>query len=162
MSKKILIVSDTHGDNTNLRKAIANMQDSLDLMVHLGDMMCSLDVIKRLVNCPVEMVKGNCDSYYDLQSAKLIDIAGHKVFMTHGHIYGGAWGLETMKDIAKENGASIVMFGHTHEPLIEKYPDITVINPGSLSRPRQDGHRPTYIVMTVSNDGKADYSLITM
>lgn len=160
MSKKILIVSDTHGDNTNLRKVIANMKDSLYLMIHLGDMMCDLDVIKGLVSCPVEMVKGNCDSCYNLQSAKLIDIAGHKAFITHGHIYGGKWGLEAMKNIAEENGANIVMFGHTHEPLIEKYANITVLNPGSLSKPRQDGHRPTYIVMTINDNDKIDYSLM--
>ncbi|HBA97985.1 MAG TPA: YfcE family phosphodiesterase [Lachnospiraceae bacterium] len=162
MSKKILIVSDTHGDNTNLRKAVANMKDSIDLMIHLGDMVCSLDVIREIAGCPVEMVKGNSDSCCGLQSAKLIDIAGHKAFITHGHIYGGAWGIDTMKDIARENGAEIVMFGHTHEPLIERSHDITVLNPGSLSRPRQDTRRPTYIVMTAQDDGKAYYSLVTM
>ena len=67
-----------------------------------------------------------------------------------------------MKDIALENGAEIIMFGHTHEPIIEKYPGITVINPGSLSRPRQDGHRPTYIVMTVEDNGNTDFSIVTM
>ena len=59
MPMKILVVSDTHGNNTNLRKAIANMGNSLDLMVHLGDFMCSTDIIKELAGCPVEMVKGN-------------------------------------------------------------------------------------------------------
>lgn len=162
MSKKILVVSDTHGDNTNLRKAIDNMGNDLYMMVHLGDMICSTSVIKGLVNCPVEMVRGNCDSHSGLQAAKLIDIAGHKTFITHGHIYGGKWGIGTMRDIAKENGAELVMFGHTHEPLIEKYPDVTIINPGSLSRPRQDGRRPTYIVITVNDDSKLDYKLVTM
>lgn len=162
MPMKILVVSDTHGNNTNLRKAIANMGENLDLMIHLGDFMCSTDVIKELAGCPVEMVKGNCDSFCNLQSAALIEIAGHKAFITHGHIYGGKWGIGTMKDIALENGAEIIMFGHTHEPIIEKYPGITVINPGSLSRPRQDGHRPTYIVMTVGDNGNTDFSIVTM
>lgn len=161
MSMKILVVSDTHGNNSNLKKAIANMGSSFDLMVHLGDIMCSPDIIANLTDCPVEMVRGNCDMN-NLQTARLIDIAGHRAFITHGHRYGGRWGIDTMKDIAKENGADIVMFGHTHEPLIEKYTNITVINPGSLSRPRQDGHRPTYIVMTVEEDGRVDYSLISM
>lgn len=138
------------------------MGDSLYMMVHLGDIICDASVIQDLVNCPVEIVRGNCDSYSSLQAAKIIDIAGHKAFITHGHIYGGNWGIGTMRDMAKENGASIVMFGHTHEPLIEKHSDVTVINPGSLSRPRQDGRRPTYIVMTVQDNGKIDYSLVTM
>lgn len=162
MPMKILIVSDTHGNNTNLKKAIAAMGGSISLMVHLGDCMCSPGTIRELAGCPVEIVKGNCDSFSGLQSAKLIDIAGHKTFITHGHIYGGNWGIGTMKDIAKENGAEIVMFGHTHEPMVDKSPEITVINPGSLSKPRQDGRRPTYIVMTAGENGETDYSVVYM
>lgn len=162
MSMKVLIVSDSHGDNTNLKKAIQNMGDYLDLMIHLGDMQCDVDVIKGLVKCPVEFVKGNCDGMLGVPAAKLIDIAHHKVFITHGHIYGGKWGIETMKDIARENGADVVMFGHIHEPLIEPYSDVAVINPGSISRPRQEGHRPTYAVMTIEDDGRTDYVLVTM
>ena len=45
MSKKILIVSDSHGNNTNLRKAIANMGETLDMMIHLGDIECDPDII---------------------------------------------------------------------------------------------------------------------
>lgn len=162
MPVKILIVSDTHGNNTNLRKAIANMGKNLDLMIYLGDFMCHPDVIKELACCPVEMVRGNCDSLSAVQSAKLIDIAGHKAFITHGHTYGGNWGIDTMKDIARENGAGIVMFGHTHEPLLDKTPGMVVINPGSLSRPRQEGGKPTYAVMTVNDNGSTDYSIIYM
>ncbi len=162
MPMKILVVSDTHGNNTNLRKAVANMGKSLDLMVHLGDFMCHPDAIREIAGCPVEFVKGNCDSFRDIQSARLIEIAGHKVFITHGHLYGGNWGIDTMKDIAKENGAEIVMFGHTHEPMVDKTPGMALINPGSLSRPRQDGGRPTYIVMSVSDNGSTDYSVVYM
>ena len=68
----------------------------------------------------------------------------------------------TMKDIAKENGADIVMFGHSHKPVIEKSGDVTVINPGSISRPRQDGFRPTYMVMNIEDDGRTDFVLVTM
>lgn len=162
MPMKILIVSDTHGNNTNLRKAIANMGKSLDLMVHLGDFMCHPDVIRELVECPVEMVRGNCDSLLSEKASRFIDIAGHKAFITHGHTYGGNWGIDTMKGIARENGAGIVMFGHTHEPLLDKTPGMTVINPGSLSRPRQEGGRPTYMVMTVNENGNIDYSVVYM
>ncbi len=161
---KILIVSDSHGDNTNLRKAIKNMGDELDMMIHLGDMVCDKEIIESLVDCPVEMVRGNCDagSNFGLLGTKLIDIGSHKALITHGHTYGGKWGIDTMKDIARENGADIVMFGHIHEPVLEPYSDVAVINPGSISQPRQDGRRPTYIVMTVRDDNSVDYSLVKL
>ena len=54
-----------------------------------------------------------------------------------------------LKDEAKSRGFNIVMYGHTHRPSIDMSdPEVTVINPGSLAYPRQEGRRPTYIVMT--------------
>ena len=57
MSVKILIVSDSHGNNRNLIQAVKNMRGTMDMMIHLGDMECSPDSIRSLVECPVEMVK---------------------------------------------------------------------------------------------------------
>ena len=145
MSVKILIVSDSHGNNRNLIQAVKNMRGTMDMMIHLGDMECSPDSIRSLVECPVEMVKGNCDYGNELQGARLIEIGEHKAFITHGNRYGGELGIPTMKDIAKENGA-----------------DIVVLNPGSISRPRQDGFRPTYLVMNIEDDGRTDYVLVTL
>lgn len=160
MGMKILIVSDTHGRNTNLKKAILNMGNYLDLLIHLGDSVCSPEEIEKMVSCPVEMVKGNCDGVSRLPGAKIIKIGDHSAFLTHGHLYGGQYGIGTMRDIAKENGADIVMFGHIHEPIIDKSENVTVLNPGSLSQPRQEGHRPTYLVMTIEDDGRTEYSVV--
>ena len=162
MSVKILIVSDSHGNNRNLIQAVKNMRGTMDMMIHLGDMECSPDSIRSLVERPVEMVKGNCDYGNELQGARLIEIGEHKAFITHGNRYGGELGIPTMKDIAKENGADIVMFGHSHKPVIDTKSDIVVLNPGSISRPRQDGFRPTYLVMNIEDDGRTDYVLVTL
>lgn len=160
MRRKILIVSDSHGNNVNLRKAIANMGEYLDLMIHLGDSQTSEEAITGLVKCPVEMVRGNCDGMSGLPGTKLIDIGRHKAMITHGHRYGCKAGTGMMKELAIENGADILMFGHTHRPLIEQETGITVLNPGSISQPRQEGHRPTYLVMTMEEDGRSDYSIV--
>nr|MDE7299348.1 metallophosphoesterase family protein [Lachnospiraceae bacterium] len=50
-----------------------------------------------------------------------------------------------------------VMFGHTHCPLIDIRENIMVINPGSISRPRQQSRVPTYVTMEVREDGEIDY-----
>lgn len=157
MSRKILIVSDSHGSDRYLRKAIENMGGYLDMMIHLGDGETAPDQISRLVTCPVEMIKGNCDGLTKLPTAKLIDIGHHRALLVHGHQYGGRSGIPAMKETARENGADIVMFGHIHEPVLEQEDGITVLNPGSISKPRQEGHRPTYMVMTIEDDGRTDY-----
>jgi predicted phosphodiesterase len=47
------------------------------------------------------------------------------------------------------------MCGHTHVPLIERG-EVTIVNPGSISQPRQEGHIPTYLVMNIEN-GQVDF-----
>lgn len=161
MSAKILIVSDSHGRMDNLRKAVANMAGTMDRMIHLGDSLCSLEAMEELAGCPVDMVRGNSDgAACRLPESKLVKIGNYTAFLTHGHRYGCKWSLEAMKEAARQNGAGIVMFGHTHIPLLEPYGDVAVLNPGSISQPRQEGHRPTYMVMTVEDDGRADYVLV--
>jgi putative phosphoesterase len=40
----------------------------------------------------------------------------------------------------------LVCFGHTHVPLIQKVGDVTVVNPGSCSQPRDQDRRGAYAV----------------
>lgn len=78
--------------------------------------------------------------------------------MAHGHCHFVSLGLRDLAETARANGCSVAMFGHTHRPLIEESGGITVINPGSLSFPRQDGRRPSYIVMEAEG-GRASYEI---
>lgn len=51
------------------------------------------------------------------------------------------------------------MFGHTHKPCLDMRKGITVLNPGSLSFPRQDGRRPSYMLMEIDREGEAHYTV---
>ena len=53
----------------------------------------------------------------------------------------------------------IVMYGHTHKPVIDVSDNIVAINPGSLSYPRQENRRPSYIIMEIDERGEAHFSL---
>ena len=165
MAKKILVVSDSHGNNTNLRKAIKAFGDKgkqLEMLVHLGDIQGSLEGIEQLVDCPVEAVSGNCDFTPGLPGTKIISIGKEKALITHGHRYGCKMGTGTMRELAKANGAGIVLFGHTHMPLLENYQDMKIMNPGSISQPRQEGRRPTYLVITIEEDEHLEFAIVTM
>ena len=50
------------------------------------------------------------------------------------------------------------MYGHTHRPVVDERGAVTLVNPGSLSYPRQNGRRPSYILMELEN-GKASYDI---
>ena len=59
----------------------------------------------------------------------------------------------------KARNADIVMFGHTHKPYLETFGEMTVLNPGSLSYPRQEGRRGSYIIMEIDEEGNTDFSI---
>jgi putative phosphoesterase len=155
---KILIVSDSHGRNYYLEKAIKRVQP-IDLLIHLGDYEGSQEYIKAIAPCKVEMVSGNNDYNIDMDKDKLITIGNYSVFLTHGHRYGVNYGIDRIKEIGMEYGASIVIFGHTHRPLIDLSSSIWAINPGSISQPRQEGGIPTFIIMDIDTEGKAHFTL---
>ena len=50
------------------------------------------------------------------------------------------------------------MISHTHMPYIDIGEDVTILNPGSLSYPRQEGRKNTFLVMEVDQEGNAHYN----
>ena len=51
------------------------------------------------------------------------------------------------------------MYGHTHVPFLEQSSTLTVLNPGSISRPRQSSHIRTYAVIEFQEDGEVRIEL---
>lgn len=155
---KILVVSDSHGRNNYLERAIDKVGD-IDLCIHLGDLEGTERYLSNTLSCQLEMVSGNNDYFTDIEREKMIFIGKYKVLLTHGHRYRVNYGTDTIKEYAIQNGADIVMYGHTHIPLINIENNLTVINPGSISQPRQEGHIPTFILMEIDRKGEAHFTL---
>ena len=155
---KILIVSDTHRKNENYMKVLQKT-GSLDLVIHLGDIEGSEYTIQEAAGCPVEMVAGNNDFFSNLPSEKTLQIGKYHVMITHGHRYYIGMGNEMLKQEAVAQGADIVMYGHTHRPVIDISKNIIAINPGSLSYPRQENRKPSYMIMELDSAGEAHFNL---
>ena len=111
-------------------------------------------------NCVIRVVRGNNDFFSQTDREKEISIGKYRAFLTHGHMYGVSFELETIKEEARARKADIVMFGHTHKPHLEYCEDgLVVLNPGSLSYPRQDGRKPSYMLMEIDRNGEAHYTV---
>lgn len=156
---KILIVSDTHRKDDNLKAVIAKTAP-IDMLIHLGDAEGSENLIESLVNegCRLEMVLGNNDFFSTLDREKEIMIGNYKVLLTHGHYYSVSLGPEQLKKDAIARGFDIAMYGHTHRPYLDQGDQITVLNPGSLSYPRQDGRKPSYMIMEIDEGGQVHFT----
>ena len=155
---KVLIVSDTHGKEGNLKEAMER-EKPFDMLVHCGDVEGSEEKIREMAGCPVHMVAGNNDFFCDLPREDEFEIGKYRVLLTHGHYYGVSMGTERLEEEGRVRGVQIVMYGHTHRPLIEQLEGITILNPGSLSYPRQIGREPSFLIMEIDRKGDAHYTI---
>lgn len=158
MCKRFLIVSDTHGRDQNLKHVLA-IEKNIDGFFHLGDLEGSENYLGSEIHCPCYMVAGNNDFESILNQELCVNLGPHRIFMTHGHRHMLFQGVGTLVDAARQRNADIVMFGHTHCPMLEIREDITILNPGSLSLPRQYGWQASYMIMTMDDDGMLDYEI---
>ena len=143
---KVLIVSDTHRKNNNYLRALEQVTP-VDLVIHCGDIEGSEYLIGESAGCPVTMVMGNNDFFSNLPREAELEIEQYRVWVTHGHNYCVSAGNEMLKEEARARGVNMVIYGHTHRPVIEVEDDLITLNPGSLAYPRQEGKSPSYILM---------------
>lgn len=155
---KILIVSDTHGRDEEFEKAVER-EGRFDRLIHCGDVEGREYFIEALADCPCCIVAGNCDFFCDLPRTEEIWIEGNKTLVTHGHQYGASRNVYGLLEEARKRECRIVLFGHTHRPLVEQTEGILLVNPGSLSYPRQEGRRCSYAVMNTDGKGKLDVEI---
>lgn len=143
---RILIFSDSHGDARRLREALLRHPD-ITTVCHLGDGNREFEAAADAF--PVHTfygVAGNCDFACNAPGARLEILGGRKVFMTHGHLYGVKGGVYTYHCAARERGAEVALFGHTHQPFEDYADGIYLFNPGSL----REGN---YGIMDISSAG---------
>ncbi len=155
---KVLIVSDSHRQNINIKRALDKVKP-IDMIIHCGDAEGMEAEIAQMAGCPIYIVAGNNDFFTPLEREIIFNIDKYKVFLTHGHYYYVSMGVERLVEEAKTRGVDIVMYGHTHKPKLEIINNILVLNPGSISFPRQEGRKPSYMVMEIDEYGDAHYTL---
>lgn len=159
---KILIVSDTHRRDANL-KSVIEKTAPFDMMIHLGDTEGSEEHFREWVKndkCVIYVIRGNNDFFSMSEREKEVSIGKYRAFLTHGHMYGVSLGPENIVEEARSRKANIVMYGHTHKPHLEYLPDgLVILNPGSLSYPRQEGRKPSYALMEIDREGEAHFTI---
>lgn len=156
--KTVLVISDSHGQYFYLEQLQKKLPKP-DYIIHLGDVARDQDYISALFGCAVDMVAGNNDYFTELPGEFTIREGKHVIWLTHGHGYSVYSGTERLVGRAKALGTDTVMFGHTHCPCVDWRDGVRVINPGSISLPRQESRKPTYILMRVGEDGEIDYGV---
>ncbi|MDD3185791.1 MAG: metallophosphoesterase [Anaerostipes sp.] len=154
---RILVISDSHGRNDDVKGVLEQVGD-IDMLIHCGDVERGDNYIREWAGCPVVMVAGNNDYYLDLPSQEIVEVEGYRILVTHGHTYYVNSGVDYLEEYARQEGCNVAMYGHTHVPFIDIGNDMTILNPGSISYPRQQGRKPTFLIMEIDQEGQAHYA----
>ncbi|MCR5093460.1 MAG: metallophosphoesterase [Lachnospiraceae bacterium] len=152
---KIVIISDTHGDNRVIDQIIEEEEKEapFEYLIHCGDSETSLKKYMDPSN-PYKFlaVRGNCDFSSSLPSVLVERILFYNVFITHGHRENVSYGDHDLLETGLANRADIILYGHTHVPEFCERDGVLLINPGSPTKPRNERRDRTYAVLTLTED----------
>lgn len=119
---RIGLISDTH--DLLRPEALERLRDS-DHIIHAGDV-CSREILDALAAlAPLTAVRGNNDRgawARKLPKRARVQLAGIDVCVIHER---------AQLDDELANGARVVVFGHSHKPLVEECDGVLFVNPGS-------------------------------
>lgn len=129
---RVLVFSDSHGRVSPMVDAVALYRP--DVAFHLGDVTRDADNLR--LACPeltLYQVRGNCDLMAgDIQTEGVVRLAGKTILYLHGHTRHVKQGVGLAVSAAREAGADILLFGHTHQSLRARYGDLLAVNPGAV------------------------------
>jgi putative phosphoesterase len=139
--KKVVVLSDTHGNFSAIDKILPIMEES-DYVFHLGDYERDILSYSKELKNKIYSVKGNCDGGGEEQ---VLEVEGVKIMLVHGDRYGVKGTLTNLFYRAKELNVNAVFYGHTHVSSIDEVDGIKFINPGSMNKFSQNSY--CYVVI---------------
>lgn len=134
---RVIVTSDTHGRLHALHKIVTDRMEEAACFIHLGDGWKEIEEIREIYpKVKLYSVCGNCDFGCHTPAVGQIDIGGKSIYYTHGHLQNVKYGLDSLKQTARDCGADILLYGHTHQSRTEYDDGLYVMNPGSPVQPR--------------------------
>jgi putative phosphoesterase len=147
------LISDTHG---LLRPGVHEALTGVELILHSGDVGGAgiLDELRLIA--PVKAVFGNTDPPDDpaLTEEIVVAIDGIRVHVSHGHEVGSP----TPAKLAVLYDTDVVVFGHTHRPLVSRLGNQLFVNPGAAG-PKRFDLTPSVGRLTITR-GQAEVKIV--
>lgn len=163
--KRLITVSDSHGMSDHLRDAIdiAARGGPIDVFVFLGDGHKEFEKARPILEAMnprtrIIAVRGNNDLLSTWPLAEEFLLERRKVFATHGHMLGVKMGRDRLCYTARERGAEIALYGHTHMSRMEEAHGVLLINPGAVCE--FSGGTSAFAELLVGEDGSLKANLV--
>ncbi|MDS0282586.1 metallophosphoesterase [Haloarcula onubensis] len=146
----LTVISDTHGtDSHRLTGRTLDAVRAADHVVHAGDFTTEA-VYDAIAAEAAELtaVTGNNERRAlreRLPAEATVEWGGYRLLVVHGHRHSDtALGM-----LARQEGADIVVVGHSHRPEIRELDGRLLVNPGSYADPRR--YRPAHAELDVDD-----------
>ena len=155
MTREIGLISDTHG---LLRPEVHAALAGVELILHAGDVGGEEILAELGIIAAVRAVYGNTDprDHPGLVDALDLTIDGVRIHVSHGHEVRRP--APTL--LAATYAADVIVFGHTHRPIVERVGNALVVNPGAAGARRFD-LEPSVARLRIS-DGHAEVTIVPL
>lgn len=163
---RVILVGDTHLPRFG-RQLPPALEDGLrdaDLILHAGDLTDAFVLDLLTAFAPTIAVAGNNDPpelHERLGIARTVEVEGVRIGLTHGHAGPGRTTLERARlTFARaEPTLDAIVFGHSHQPMVERIGGLWLLNPGS---PTDRRRQPTFSYVRLQTDsGQISPELVT-
>ncbi|MCT4543458.1 MAG: phosphodiesterase [Vallitalea sp.] len=151
---KLMVISDIHGSYYYINKALEKFrEEEADYIILLGDILyhgprnplpkeynpSKVSTVLNELKEKIISVRGNCDSEVDqlvlefpmMSDYNVLFYNNKRIFVTHGHLFNE----NNMPPLEDED---VLIHGHTHLPVAKKTNNKYILNPGSISLPKEN------------------------
>lgn len=131
---KLLLFSDSHGGVDQIKRMleIVKGEGVPDALLYAGDGM--MDLYRLNAGAPLNMVRGNCDliNPFDAPDEDTLRFSNTKIYLCHGHRQRVKHTLDLLAAMAKNAGAAVAVYGHTHCQQTDYINGVLCVNPGAI------------------------------
>ncbi|MFZ3101043.1 MAG: YfcE family phosphodiesterase [Desulfitobacteriaceae bacterium] len=157
---RIGVLADTHlHESQALPSFVWDTLAGVDLILHAGDVIKAQILEDLAILAPVRAVRGNSDGWElaDLPSRDLINHAGLRIGLIHGHVGVGRTTPERAFNAFVGGAVEVIVFGHSHQPYLEWRDNILLFNSGSPTDKRREKQYSMGIIERINGQLEAKH-----
>jgi putative phosphoesterase len=159
---RVLVTSDTHvgvARRPALPAALLEHAEAAEAILHGGDLVDPEILLELGAYAPVHAVRGNCDPLVPgLPERRIVELEGVAIGMVHdpGPEKGRRERLKSWFPHCR-----VVVFGHTHLPVLDDQRGLLLLNPGSPTERRRAPYR-SLVVLEIDGQGRVEAELVPL
>ena len=165
------LISDTHIPDhvKTLPPQLKDVFRGVDMILHAGDIYLPQVLDELELIAPILAAEGDDDPFSTKNDPRVkwnqvINVDGITIRLMHDRLWASVpfpKGAEKTADSERKNTPDVIVFGHTHAPVLEKKDSLLLVSPGSATFPNYKNELGTVGLLEI-NSGKAEAQIIQL